>query len=33
MLCENIFCIYEKDGMCILDEIEIDISGQCTCCI
>lgn len=33
MLCENFLCVYEKDGECILDEIKIDISGQCACCI
>lgn len=33
MRCENIFCIYQKNGECILDEIEIDISGKCASCI
>ena len=33
MNCENILCVYEKDGHCILDEIELDIHGQCKECI
>lgn len=33
MKCENLFCIYEKDGDCILDNIELDISGSCQNCI
>jgi len=33
MKCENVFCIYESDGICTLDEIELDILGQCTECI
>jgi hypothetical protein len=31
--CENYFCIYEENGKCILDKIELDILGQCTECI
>lgn len=31
--CENCFCIYEENGKCILDKIELDIMGQCTECI
>ena len=33
MKCENLYCIYEKDGECILDEIEINASGMCGECI
>lgn len=33
MKCENYFCIYEDNGKCILDKIELDIMGQCTECI
>lgn len=33
MNCENYFCIYEKDGVCILDNIELDLLGQCKECI
>ena len=31
--CENFLCIFEKRGKCIFDEIELDITGQCTVCI
>ena len=30
MECENVFCIYESNGKCILEEITIDISGSCS---
>ncbi len=33
MLCENRFCIYEKDGCCKLDFVELDIQGMCKDCI
>lgn len=33
MKCENIFCVYQNDGICILDSIEIDITGQCSNCM
>ena len=33
MKCENYFCIYEDNGKCILDKIELDVMGQCTECI
>lgn len=33
MKCENYFCIYEKDGTCVLDSIEIDIQGSCKECM
>ena len=29
---ENYLCIYENDGQCILDEIELDV-GLCKECI
>lgn len=31
--CENDMCIYEKEGKCILDFIELDASGSCRECI
>ncbi len=31
--CENKFCIYEKQGKCILERIELDIQGSCMECI
>lgn len=33
MLCENIFCIYQNDDSCTLDDVEMDIVGQCQSCI
>lgn len=33
MLCKNIFCIYWKENNCILDEISLDIQGNCEDCI
>ena len=33
MLCENIFCIYNSDDRCQLDEIELDIIGNCKTCV
>lgn len=33
MLCENNFCIYWSKNNCILNNIEIDISGVCKSCI
>ena len=33
MLCENCFCIYQKDNKCTLQEIWIDIQGHCQECI
>ncbi|MBQ3183270.1 MAG: hypothetical protein IJB57_06350 [Clostridia bacterium] len=32
MICENVFCIYNKDEGCIVEEIELDIQGKCTSC-
>ena len=31
--CENEFCIYQENGNCILEDIKLDILGQCTDCI
>ncbi len=31
--CENCFCVYEENGKCTLDSIEIDINGSCTACV
>lgn len=33
MNCENSFCIYQKGGECLLDEISLDNSGMCEDCI
>ena len=33
MNCENEFCIYQEDGVCIRDDISLDITGQCIECI
>ncbi len=33
MKCENHFCIYENEGFCLLEYIELDIQGQCKECI
>ena len=30
--CENEFCIYQKQGKCILENIQLDIQGNCTDC-
>ena len=29
MECENIYCVYQKNGNCTLEEISIDIGGRC----
>lgn len=31
--CENEFCIYQKQGSCLLENIQLDIQGNCTDCI
>lgn len=31
--CQNIFCVYESKGECVLKEVSIDISGACEECI
>lgn len=33
MTCENILCIYQKNNKCILNEINLDITGTCVNCI
>ena len=33
MICENIFCIYHRNNKCVLEEINLDITGACTDCI
>ena len=33
MNCENIFCIYWEKNKCILDDISLDIIGNCDSCI
>ena len=33
MHCENFLCIYEKNGKCLIEGIDLDIMGQCTSCI
>ncbi len=30
--CENEFCIYQKQGHCILENIQLDIQGNCVDC-
>ena len=31
--CENEFCIYQKQGNCILDSVCLDTQGNCMDCI
>ena len=31
--CENDFCIYQKNGHCILNSIELNTFGACDSCI
>ncbi len=31
--CENMFCIYQNDNRCVLDDIDLDIQGSCMDCI
>lgn len=33
MECENLFCVYWSNNKCILDEISLDIQGNCMSCI
>ena len=33
MTCQNIFCIYQRNNECILEEISLDIIGICDNCI
>ena len=32
MKCENYFCVYQENGTCILNNIELDIQGLCKDC-
>ena len=31
--CENKFCIYQRQGNCILEKVELDIQGNCVDCM
>ena len=33
LLCDNEFCIYQKEGKCSLEGIQLDIQGNCENCI
>ena len=33
MNCENKFCIYQNEGKCMLNKIDIDSLGMCAYCI
>ncbi len=33
MTCENVFCIYQRNNECVLEEINLDITGACIDCI
>ena len=33
MRCENHFCIYYEDDACLLDDIALDVLGNCESCI
>ncbi len=33
VLCENEFCIYQKNNICTLDKIELNSMGICDSCI
>ena len=33
MKCQNDLCIYQTNGVCLLEEISIDNLGMCTDCI
>lgn len=33
MICENVFCIYQFNGKCHAETINIDRLGMCTECI
>ena len=30
MVCDNHFCIYQQEGECLLEEIQLDCTGVCT---
>lgn len=31
--CANEFCIYQKQGTCILENVQLDTQGNCVDCI
>ena len=31
--CHNEFCIYQKQGNCILNSVSLDIQGNCLDCV
>ena len=33
MNCENKFCIYQNEGKCMLNRVDIDSLGMCADCI
>ncbi len=33
MLCENEWCVYQEDGACQLQSINVDAQGRCAQCI
>lgn len=33
MICENEFCLYWHDNVCVLKEVTLDIQGRCQNCI
>lgn len=33
LFCDNEFCIYQKQGKCVLENVQLDIQGNCTECI
>lgn len=32
MQCENYFCVYQENGMCLLMSVKLDIQGRCKSC-
>lgn len=33
MECKYKYCIYNKNSLCLLDEVRIDRTGQCESCV
>ena len=33
LFCDNEFCIYQKEGKCVLEGVHLDIQGNCENCI
>ncbi len=31
--CENEFCVYQKQGDCVLESVQLDIQGNCVDCV